>query len=117
MENLDCIQAVKDAVTGAKEDQLIIIKFGATWCGPCKQMDPELETYVASDEKPGNAHIFSCVVDTIEDEKDEDAQSEWEVENLPCLIFFSKGAEVYRFPGTKMETLKNKINEFAAKCQ
>tara|TARA_B110000285_G_C14499970_1_gene327706 strand:+ start:110 stop:220 length:111 start_codon:yes stop_codon:yes gene_type:complete len=36
MENLDCIQAVKDKVTGAAEDQLTIIKFGATWCGPCK---------------------------------------------------------------------------------
>ena len=77
-------------------------------------MDPELEEYVKGGEKPGNATIFSVVVDTIEDDKDEDVQSEWEVEALPTLIFFNKGKEIYRFPGTKMETLFKKINEFAA---
>ena len=76
-------------------------------------MDPQLEEYVASADKPTNATIYSVVVDTIEEEKDEDVQVEWEVENLPTLIFYSKGNEVYRFPGTKMETLKKKINEFA----
>ena len=72
-------------------------------------MDPLLEEYLASGEKPGNATIYSVVVDTIEDDKDEDVQSEWEVEALPTLIFFNKGKEVYRFPGVKMETLKAKI--------
>ena len=76
-------------------------------------MDPQLEEYVGSADKPTNATIYSVVVDTIEEEKDEDVQVEWEVENLPTLIFYSKGNEVYRFPGTKMETLKKKINEFA----
>ena len=113
MQNLDCLEVIKSTISGAGADQLTILKFGATWCGPCKEMDPLLQEYVASADKPTNVTIFSVVVDTIEDDKDEDVQSEWEVEALPTLIFFSKGAEVYRFPGTKMETLKKKINEFA----
>ena len=39
---------------------------------PCKEMDPQLEEYVNSADKPTNATIYSVVVDTIEDEKDED---------------------------------------------
>ena len=35
-------------------------------------MDPLLEEYLASGEKPGNATLYSIVVDTIEDDKDED---------------------------------------------
>ena len=36
MQNLDCIEAINNTITGASADQLTILKFGATWCGPCK---------------------------------------------------------------------------------
>ena len=64
-----------------------------------------------SDDKPGNVTIYSVVCDTIEDDKDEDVQTEWDVEGLPCLVFFKNKAEVFRVVGSKIEKIKEEIEK------
>lgn len=59
------------ASSGSKEEEapmsqdLTLMKFGANWCGPCRMMDKELETYdriavkkIDVDENPGLARQY-----------------------------------------------------------
>ena len=73
--NLDSIESINSTIDGAVPDQLTVLKFSTTWCGPCNAMAPALSTYSSSSEKPKNVSIFSVVCDTIEEERDEDVQT------------------------------------------
>ena len=46
----------------AKNPGVLIIKFGATWCGPCKQIDPLVKECMS--KMPSN---IQCVVVDIDD--------------------------------------------------
>jgi thiol-disulfide isomerase/thioredoxin len=37
----------------------IVIKFGATWCGPCKRIEPALNHYI--NQMPPNVQV--CIID------------------------------------------------------
>ena len=41
--------AILELTGGIAEDRLVLAKFGATWCGPCRQVDEELDKLQASD--------------------------------------------------------------------
>jgi thiol-disulfide isomerase/thioredoxin len=38
---------------------IIVIKLGATWCGPCKQIEPALNYYI--NQMPPNVQV--CIID------------------------------------------------------
>lgn len=64
-------------------DGLIILKFGAAWCGPCKKMDPIIEEI--SKENDG---IKVCYID-IDSERNIPVQ--YGVLSVPTTLFFKGG--------------------------
>lgn len=85
-----------------------IVKFGATWCGPCKMIAPELE------EISNNfGHITIVDVD-IDNPEAETITAKYGVQMVPTVIFFKDGAEVERFVGYKP---KDVILEIAKKYE
>jgi thioredoxin 1 len=74
-----------------KNDKPVFVDFFATWCGPCKMMEPVLEK--ASEEVPGVDFV------SIDTDEAEDLAISLGISNIPCMIFFKDGKEVDRVVG------------------
>ncbi|KAK8644292.1 hypothetical protein V6N13_123603 [Hibiscus sabdariffa] len=80
----------------------MVIDFSASWCGPCKLMEPPLTAM---------ADKFSDV-----DELPDVAQ-EFGVQAMPTFVLLKKGKEVDRVVGAKKDELQKKIDfEYHASC-
>jgi len=77
------------AVSGYKKS---IVKFGASWCGPCKMADKMLKKVI--DE--GFSQVFSVDV-----EKSPDIGLKFKIMKLPTFIVFQNGEVVERFVDRK----------------
>jgi thioredoxin 1 len=74
---------------------LIVKRYTATWCGPCKQLAPvfaELQSEMTNE-------IDTVVFQTIDVGQNRDAALEANVSSVPTVIFEKDGQPVYRFSG------------------
>ncbi len=72
-----------------KKDR-ILVDFYATWCGPCKMLEPVMEKY----DKEEDIEIIKVDVD-----KAPNLSSKYNVFSIPTLIIFENGKEVRRKTG------------------
>lgn len=70
----------------------VLVDFFATWCGPCKMMQPILED--TSKKLGEKVKIIKVDVD-----KNPLAASKFQVRGVPTLILFQKGKAVWRQSG------------------
>lgn len=85
-------------------DNLVVIDFFATWCGPCQELSPIL---VELDKKYGGRVQF-YKVDV--DEKQECA-IRYGITAMPTLVFFKNGEEIERKVGFLSKEKLEKIIE------
>ena len=82
----------------------VLVDFNATWCGPCRMLEPILKEI---SEETDNYKIASIDVD-----KNEDIAQEYKISSIPCLIIFKEGKEVSRSIGLKSkEEINSMIGE------
>lgn len=85
-------------------NQLLVVDFWATWCGPCRMMAPIIEELAK--EYEGKAVIAKCDV-----EENEDLATEFGIRNIPTILFFKNGEVVDKLIGYQQKPkLEEKIN-------
>lgn len=86
-------------------DTPVLVDFFADWCGPCKTQSSILKDL--SGELDGNAKIIKIDVD-----KNQNIASRFKVRNIPTLILFKNGQEVWKKAGvSSAEELQNVIKQ------
>jgi thioredoxin 1 len=66
------------------QDKLVVVKFGATWCGPCRRVDDELASLAG--ELPPDVEVLKIDVD----ENPELAQ-EFQITGIPRILLVRSG--------------------------
>ncbi len=73
-------------------EQLTLVDFFATWCGPCKTMHPVLEQL--KEQMGDRLRILKIDVD-----KNEALSASYRVQAVPTLMLFRKGELLWRQSG------------------
>uniref|UniRef100_A0A7N1A7F6 Thioredoxin domain-containing protein n=1 Tax=Kalanchoe fedtschenkoi TaxID=63787 RepID=A0A7N1A7F6_KALFE len=93
---------------GAARDsnQLMVIDFTATWCGPCRFIEPHIKEFAAQ---------YSDVV-FIKIDVDElpMVAAEFGAQTLPAFVLIKKGRAIDRVVGVKVDELRTKIEKHRA---
>lgn len=78
----------------AEKKGLVLVKFSAEWCAPCKALRKTIEELSVKD--------FSVIeVDAGADDFDSDISAHYAVRNLPFVVMFKDGVQVDKFTGAK----------------
>ena len=73
------------------DNEIVLVDFWASWCGPCKQFAP---TFEASSEK--HPDVVYAKVDT---EAEQELAARAQVRAIPTLMAFKKGTLVFNQAG------------------
>ena len=80
-------------------------KFGAVWCGPCRALQPVLESL--KEEYAGKATIIEYDIDEAHEETEK-----YGVRSVPTVVIEKDGQEINRFTGLSSKlAYSNAINE------
>mmetsp|Transcript_65040 Transcript_65040/g.89396 ORF Transcript_65040/g.89396 Transcript_65040/m.89396 type:complete len:165 (-) Transcript_65040:152-646(-) len=108
------MNGLQAALANVGPDTVIVMDFGATWCGPCQSIAPDFEALADAnapllddeDYLPHASVVFIKVdVDALQE-----AAQEFEVEALPTFVFLQDGKEVDRFSGANIRKVEDTMN-------
>ena len=87
-------------------EQLTLVDFFATWCGPCKMMHPVLEQL--KEELGESIRIIKIDVD-----KNNSLAMNYRVQSVPTLMLFRKGEMLWRQSGAlRLNDLKAIVSQY-----
>jgi thioredoxin 2 len=75
-----------------KTEELLVVDFWATWCGPCQQFAPTFKQ-AASQLEPKARFI------KIETEAEQVISAKYNIRSIPTLVMFKNGKEIDRVSG------------------
>ncbi len=74
------------------ENRIALVDFSATWCGPCKMLDPVLKK--VSEDMEDHVDFYHIDVD-----ESPEASSQFGIRGVPTMIVFQEGQEIDRMVG------------------
>lgn len=97
------MEKFNDVING---NQLTLVDFYATWCGPCKMMHPVLEQLKA--DLGDSIRIIKLDVD-----KSGDIAEAYRIQSVPTLMLFRGGKTLWRQSGAmRLADLKAIISSY-----
>ena len=101
------ITDIADVATFNKEidvqNQLVVVDFYATWCGPCKTISPFVEQL---SQKYTTVKFIKVDVD-----RNPDAAQQANVEAMPTFAFYVNGKLVDSFQGADKNGLEQRVKK------
>jgi thioredoxin 1 len=74
---------------------LVVKRYTASWCQPCKQLAPVFEEL----QNEMTNEIDTVIFQTIDVDQNKQAALEANVSSVPTVIFEKEGMPIYRFSG------------------
>ena len=90
---MNIISSVDDFAANASKG-VCSIKFGATWCGPCKLMD---KVFVKLDAEFDNINCFTVDIDDVPD-----LARQFNIQSIPTVVVLKDGVELQRAVGVSL---------------
>jgi len=84
-----------DMFEGFKDEDISVVQYSATWCGPCKILKPIMDRLASSEEYKDRAKFYYA---DIENSAINTASSAG-IRGVPTVIIYRKGQEVDRKVG------------------
>ena len=81
--------SINELNTAINASKTVLLDFGASWCPPCKQMEPVLLSLTEN-----NKGKFTLV--NVDGGRDQDILQAYKVTALPVFIIFKDGKQVWR---------------------
>jgi len=85
-----------------RSDQVALVDFWATWCGPCQMIAPALEKL----DKEYNGKIKICKMNIDENRA---VAAKYQVLSIPTLLFFKQGKVAVQLVGARPESEIKKV--------
>ena len=98
-------QFVKDVLEASK-DLLVVVDFWAPWCGPCKQLGPNLEKVIKWSN--GKAKLVKINID-----ENQELAAQLQIQSIPAVYAFKDTKILNAFQGAIPES---EIVKFIEKC-
>lgn len=87
-----------------KNNAVVMVDFGATWCGPCKALAPVVDEIA-------NEYEGRAVVGKADVEECPDIAARFRIRNVPTVLFFKNGElKDKSVGGVQKSTLTDKLN-------
>nr|DAA34571.1 TPA_exp: thioredoxin [Amblyomma variegatum] len=84
-------------------DKLVVVDFFATWCGPCKMIEPFLKQ---------QSEIFKEVVFLkVDVDENEEVASRYEISCMPTFLFIKKKEKVDEISGANQDMIKQMLEK------
>lgn len=103
------VTELKEFKSLLKQHDMIVANFGASWCGPCKQLRP---FYFGLPENFPNIHFVKIDVD-----HDDGIGDQEQVQALPTTLFFYKSTCVERIIGSQKEKILNGCTKLSSRTE
>ncbi|KTW27129.1 thioredoxin [Pneumocystis jirovecii RU7] len=95
------ISSMNEFKNKISSEQLTVVDFFATWCGPCKAIAPKFQEF---SEKYQNVAFLKVDVD-----EHNDIASEYCVTAMPTFMFFKSGNKLCEVVGASSKKLEETI--------
>lgn len=95
----------EDFNTALAENEKVVVKYFADWCGSCRLFSPKFRRMSENDEFSGVTFL------DVNAEKSPDARKLAGVTNLPFFATFKNGELISGMPTSKEEAVVEMINE------
>ncbi|POO00045.1 Thioredoxin [Trema orientale] len=86
-----------------EKNKLVVIDFTATWCGPCRSMEPVLKEL---SDKYTDVVFVKVDVDELPD-----VAAEYGIQAMPTFLLMKKGNQLDKVVGARRDELQNKIEK------
>ena len=88
-----------------KSKGVVILKFQAEWCGPCKMLKPTIN-------KLNEENNDTLIIGQVDVDTNQEIAKSYNVRSIPTLIFIKDGLEIERTTGLRPITeYQTKIND------
>jgi thioredoxin len=79
-------------------NQLVLVDFNATWCKPCRMMQPSIDKI--REERSKEVIVYSIDID-----QHPEYNQKYQIGNIPLVMMFKQGKQLHRSEGYLEETM------------